>query len=86
MTEYVSADNEDLPSRRKRFPDGIPQLDPVEDMQIEDEGFTKLLRKIETLEDQMAACPAMKVPRSHCNLRNANFSFMPTAARPGGQV
>lgn len=43
---------------QKRFPDGIPLLDPVEDLQIEDEAFKKVLRKIEMLEDQLAANPA----------------------------
>lgn len=27
----------------KRFPDGLPLLDPIEDMQIEDENFSKLV-------------------------------------------
>ncbi|SMQ55940.1 unnamed protein product [Zymoseptoria tritici ST99CH_3D7] len=37
----------------KRFPDGIAILDPIENMGINDEGFKKLLRKIEVLEHKM---------------------------------
>lgn len=29
---------------KKRFPEGIPQLDPIENMGIKDEGFRKLVR------------------------------------------
>jgi ATP-dependent RNA helicase DOB1 len=29
---------------KKRFPEGIPQLDPIENMGIKDEGFKKLVR------------------------------------------
>lgn len=37
----------------KRFPDGIPLLDPIDDIKIEDSTFTKILRNIETLEDKL---------------------------------
>ncbi len=47
---------------QKRFKDGVPLLDPVEDLQIEDEAFKKVVRKIETLEDQLAANPAFSNP------------------------
>jgi ATP-dependent RNA helicase DOB1 len=29
---------------KRRFPDGVPLLDPIENMQIKDESFKKLLR------------------------------------------
>lgn len=35
---------------KKRFPDGPPLLDPVQDMNIVDDAFKTLVRKIETLE------------------------------------
>ncbi|KAK1761209.1 rRNA-processing arch domain-containing protein [Echria macrotheca] len=41
----------------RRFPDGIPILDPVESMGITDESFKKLLRKIEVLESRLVANP-----------------------------
>ncbi|KAI8922120.1 rRNA-processing arch domain-containing protein [Powellomyces hirtus] len=38
---------------KKRFPDGVPLLDPVEDMKITDEGFKKLISRIEVLEERL---------------------------------
>jgi len=37
----------------KRFPDGIPLLDPIEDIKIEDATFNKVIRHIEVLEDKL---------------------------------
>lgn len=37
----------------RRFPSGLPRLDPVEDMGIKDESFRKLLKKITQLEDKL---------------------------------
>ncbi|XP_076812190.1 exosome RNA helicase MTR4-like [Clavelina lepadiformis] len=37
----------------KRFPDGIPLLDPVEDMNIKDERMKSIVRKIEAFEKRM---------------------------------
>ncbi|KAI9024145.1 antiviral helicase [Hyaloraphidium curvatum] len=37
----------------RRFPDGLPMLDPVEDIGITDESFKKLLKRITTLEDKL---------------------------------
>ncbi|KAJ3352623.1 ATP-dependent RNA helicase mtr4 [Entophlyctis luteolus] len=42
---------------RRLEKDGIPRLDPVEDMGIRDEKFKKLIRKIETLESRLKASP-----------------------------
>ena len=41
----------------KRFPDGIAILDPIENMNITDEGFKKLLRKIEIMESKFINHP-----------------------------
>ncbi|KAK0626325.1 rRNA-processing arch domain-containing protein [Immersiella caudata] len=41
----------------RRFPDGIPIMDPMENMGINDESFKKLLRKIEVLESRLVANP-----------------------------
>ncbi|KAI0484443.1 rRNA-processing arch domain-containing protein [Xylariaceae sp. FL0804] len=41
----------------RRFPDGLPVLDPIENMNITDDEFKKLLRKIEVLESRLLANP-----------------------------
>ncbi|ORY56993.1 rRNA-processing arch domain-containing protein [Pseudomassariella vexata] len=41
----------------RRFPDGIPILDPIENMGITDDSFQKLLRKIEVLESRLLSNP-----------------------------
>jgi len=42
---------------QRRFPDGVPILDPIENMGITDESFKKLMRKIEVLESRLIANP-----------------------------
>lgn len=42
---------------KRRFPDGVPILDPLENMDITDDSFKKLLRKIEVLESRLLANP-----------------------------
>lgn len=44
----------DLP---KRLPDGIPLMDPVESMKIDDQEFKLLLRKIDVLESKLISNP-----------------------------
>jgi ATP-dependent RNA helicase DOB1 len=46
----------------RRFPDGIPILDPLENMGIQDDSFKKLLRKIEVLESRLVASPLHNSP------------------------
>ncbi|KAF2491028.1 putative ATP dependent RNA helicase [Lophium mytilinum] len=48
---------------KKRFPDGIAILDPVENMGITDDSFKKLLRKIEVLESRLLSNPLHNTPR-----------------------
>ncbi|ODQ67910.1 antiviral helicase [Nadsonia fulvescens var. elongata DSM 6958] len=47
----------------RRFPDGIPKLDPVENMKINDETFRKLLRKVEVIESKLYSNPLHNSPR-----------------------
>ncbi len=47
----------------RRFPDGLPILDPIENMNITDDSFKKLLRKIEVLESRLLANPLHGSPR-----------------------
>ncbi|KAL4740325.1 rRNA-processing arch domain-containing protein [Aspergillus similis] len=48
---------------KKRFPDGIAVLDPIEDMGIKDDEFKKTLRKIEVLESRLVTNPLHNSPR-----------------------
>ncbi|CAH3186779.1 unnamed protein product, partial [Porites evermanni] len=45
---------------KRRFPDGLPLLDPIEDMGIKDDGLKTVIRKIETLEHRMYTHPLHK--------------------------
>ena len=48
---------------KRRFPDGIAVLDPIENMGITDASFKKLLRKIEVLESRLLANSLHNSPR-----------------------
>ncbi|GAO48543.1 putative ATP dependent RNA helicase [Saitoella complicata NRRL Y-17804] len=48
---------------KRRFPDGIALLDPIENMNIRDESFKKLLRKIEILESRLLSNSLHNSPR-----------------------
>jgi ATP-dependent RNA helicase DOB1 len=48
---------------KRRFPDGVATLDPIENMRITDDSFKKLLRKIEVLESRLLANPLHNSPR-----------------------
>ncbi|KPI43976.1 ATP-dependent RNA helicase mtr4 [Cyphellophora attinorum] len=48
---------------QKRFPDGIPKLDPIEQMNITDNTFKDLVRKIEVMESRLVASPLHNSPR-----------------------
>ncbi|KAL5120471.1 ATP-dependent RNA helicase mtr4 [Pleosporales sp. CAS-2024a] len=48
---------------KKRFPDGIAILDPIENMNIRDDSFKRLLRKIEQLESRLLSNPLHNSPR-----------------------
>lgn len=42
---------------KKRFPDGLPQLDPIDDMNIKDDNLKKIVRKVEALENRLYSHP-----------------------------
>ncbi|KAF9524948.1 antiviral helicase [Crepidotus variabilis] len=48
---------------QRRFPDGIPLLDPIENMGIKDEKFKELVQKIAIMEQKMFSSPLHKDPR-----------------------
>ncbi|KAF9511630.1 hypothetical protein BS47DRAFT_1372965 [Hydnum rufescens UP504] len=47
----------------KRFPDGLPMLDPIKNMKISDKMFVDLGLKIQALEDRLHSNPMHKDPR-----------------------
>ncbi|KXS11346.1 antiviral helicase [Gonapodya prolifera JEL478] len=47
----------------KRFPSGLPMLDPIGDMGIKDEKFKKLLKKIDVLQTKLKAHALSSDPR-----------------------
>ncbi|KAH6613463.1 rRNA-processing arch domain-containing protein [Chaetomium tenue] len=51
-----------LKETKRRFPDGLPLVDPLENMGITDDSFKKLLRKIEVLESRLVANPLHNSP------------------------
>lgn len=62
-TDQKNAVRKALDEVKKRFPDGIAILDPIENMQIKDEAFKRLLRKIEVLESRLLSNPLHNSPR-----------------------
>lgn len=64
---YIPKDLRTLESRQavgksvkevlRRFPQGVPLLDPLEDMDIQDEQFTRIIKKIADAEDKVKASP-----------------------------
>ncbi|KAL8724377.1 MAG: hypothetical protein Q9181_006857 [Wetmoreana brouardii] len=48
---------------KRRFPDGMAVLDPIENMGITDASFKRLLRKIEVLESRLLSNPLHNSPR-----------------------
>ncbi|XP_063818264.1 exosome RNA helicase MTR4 [Pseudophryne corroboree] len=47
---------------QKRFPDGVPLLDPIDDMGIKDPGLKKVVQKIEAFEHRMYSHPLNNDP------------------------
>jgi len=70
---YLPKDIRPLPAREtlwksilevhRRFPDGIPLLDPIQNMQITDDKFKTLVEKIKAMEKKVFASPLNKDPR-----------------------
>lgn len=62
-TEQRNTVRKALEEVKRRFPDGIAILDPLENMGITDDSFKKLLRKIEVLESRLLSNPLHNSPR-----------------------
>lgn len=54
--------NKTLTEAIRRFPDGLPVLDPIANMKIEDPEFQTLLKKIQFLEKKLYSNPISKSP------------------------
>lgn len=62
-TQQKETVSKSLKEVKRRFPDGIPLLDPVENMKIDDADFKTLLKKIEVLESKLYSNPLSLSPR-----------------------
>ncbi|KAK5900351.1 hypothetical protein CgunFtcFv8_025315 [Champsocephalus gunnari] len=73
---------------QKRFPDGVPLLDPVDDMGIKDPALKKVIQKVEAFEHRMYSHPLHSDPNleavySLCEkkavitIRDLQLSFLP---------
>ncbi|KAK0107149.1 ATP-dependent RNA helicase mtr4 [Cadophora gregata] len=62
-TDQRNTVRKSLDEVKRRFPDGIAVLDPIENMGITDDSFKKLLRKIEVLESRLLSNPLHNSPR-----------------------
>ena len=51
-----------LQELKKRYPDGLPRLDPVDDMGIRDTRVAAAVRSIERMEKELADNEVFKVP------------------------
>lgn len=52
---------------KKRFPDGPPLLNPITDMNIEDQAFKDIVKKIEALETKLYAHSLHNVSNTICD-------------------
>jgi ATP-dependent RNA helicase DOB1 len=48
---------------KKRFPNGIPLLNPITDMKIKDPVFQDVVKRIESFEERLYAHPLHKDPQ-----------------------
>ncbi|SPO22952.1 probable MTR4 - involved in nucleocytoplasmic transport of mRNA [Ustilago trichophora] len=59
-TEPRETIRKNLVEVRRRFPKGVPLLDPIKDMKIKDESFAHLVEKIKILDDKLSSSPLRK--------------------------
>lgn len=58
----VSLPSSALQEVQKRFPDGLPLLDPIDDMGIKDPSLKKVIQKVEAFEHRMYSHPLHSDP------------------------
>ncbi|GAC96497.1 hypothetical protein PHSY_004077 [Pseudozyma hubeiensis SY62] len=56
-TEPRETVRKNLVEVKRRFPKGVPLLDPIKDMKIKDESFAHLVEKIKILDDKLSSSP-----------------------------
>ncbi|CDR87141.1 probable MTR4-involved in nucleocytoplasmic transport of mRNA [Sporisorium scitamineum] len=59
-TEPRETVRKNLVEVKRRFPKGVPLLDPIKDMKIKDESFAHLVEKIKILDDKLSSSPLRK--------------------------
>lgn len=59
LTIALVSDSQEV---QKRFPDGVPLLDPIDDMGIKDPGLKKVIQKVEAFEHRMYTHPLHSDP------------------------
>lgn len=69
----------------KKYPDGLPQLDPVTDMGIQDAGVLSAIQQMNELEQQLAKNPGERTDTDLTKQHRAVAYFMiPRPARKEG--
>lgn len=58
---------------KKRYPDSLPLLDPINDMKIEDEKFKKLIKKIGSLQTKISKSHLQSLPKEDREDRYRKF-------------
>ncbi len=64
----------------RRFPDGLPLLDPVEDMRIRSDAFTTVVGRVATVQGHLAENPFQSAPD-----RDARYAVYQSKVRVGTQ-
>ena len=78
VTDFVGMLGYNAQEQQKRYPDGLPQLDPVEDMNLHDEELDAAVRRIEVLEKRLCANEFFRVPsafHAHLTQHVNNYKF-----------
>lgn len=70
---------------QKRFPDGIPLLDPVDDMGIKDQALKKIIQKVEAFEHRMYSHPLHSDPNLESVYALCEKKALVRIIRPGTQ-
>lgn len=66
---------------KKRFPDGPPLLNPINDMKIKDPEFKEIIEKMEVLEKRLAEHPLHNVSSVFTEDRHVIFPELPRAMK-----